>query len=75
MCTPERLIPYEPMYILLNIAIMNYPGTEWAPWSPELTYPSSMFVDWVRVYQKDRNVGCSPPEYPTAEYISCNMDK
>ena len=30
-----------------------------------------MFVDYVRVYQKpgETNVGCSPDDYPTADYI------
>jgi hypothetical protein len=65
------------MYILLNIAIMNHPGDAWAPWSPDLSFPASMFVDWVRVYQdpEEINVGCNPPDYPTNDIISCNLDR
>jgi len=37
-----------------------------------MTFPSEMLVDYVRVYQRDgyMNVGCDPPEYPTADYIN-----
>ena len=29
-----------------------------------------MFVDYVRVWQAEENVGCSPPDYPTETYIN-----
>jgi hypothetical protein len=37
-----------------------------------LTFPAVMRVDWVRVYQDPDNVqvGCNPPDYPTADYIN-----
>lgn len=36
-----------------------------------LVFPSTMRTDYIRVYQKkdQLNVGCSPPLFPTAEYI------
>ena len=36
-----------------------------------LKFPSTMRVDWIRVYQDPDsiNVGCDPPDFPTAEYI------
>lgn len=36
-----------------------------------LTFPSQMHVDYIRVYQpRDAlNIGCSPDNYPTADYI------
>lgn len=37
-----------------------------------LTFPNTMEVDYIRVYQpKDaKNIGCDPPDFPTAEYIN-----
>lgn len=37
----------------------------------ELTFPSTMRVDYVRVYQDPNavNIGCDPPGFPTAAYI------
>lgn len=42
----------------------------------ELTFPGTMLVDYVRVYQapnKER-VSCDPPDYPTAKYIADHAD-
>ena len=38
----------------------------------DLTFPATMSVDYVRVYQDpdNINVGCDPEDYPTADYIS-----
>jgi len=37
-----------------------------------MTFPAEMLVDYVRVYQRENqiNVGCDPPDYPTANYIN-----
>lgn len=37
-----------------------------------MTFPAEMLVDYVRVYQREgnTNIGCDPPDYPTADYIS-----
>jgi hypothetical protein len=37
-----------------------------------LTFPATMRVDWIRVYQpKDAiNIGCDPQNFPTAAYIN-----
>ena len=37
-----------------------------------LTFPTKMRVDYVRVYQPtgSKNIGCDPPEFPTAAYIN-----
>ena len=37
-----------------------------------LTFPTKMKVDWVRVYQDpdNINIGCDPPDFPTAAYIN-----
>ena len=67
----ERLIPYEPSYIVMNLAMSN---NAWAKVDPNLKYPGVMSVDWVRVWQHPNkiNVGCDAPGFPTSQYISCN---
>jgi hypothetical protein len=63
-----RPIPQEPMYIITNLGISNGFGTVDVE---HLTFPAKMRIDWIRVYQpKDQvNIGCSPKDFPTAEYI------
>jgi beta-glucan synthesis-associated protein KRE6 len=36
-----------------------------------IPFPVHMKIDWVRVYQRPdaKNVGCSPQDFPTANYI------
>lgn len=36
-----------------------------------LTFPATLRVDYIRVYQDPDNVniGCDPPDFPTAAYI------
>ena len=36
-----------------------------------LIFPSTMRVDWIRVYQDPANIniGCDPEEFPTKAYI------
>lgn len=64
----RRSFPMEPMYIIFNLGISQNFGT---PNWDLLTWPNTMSVDWVRVYQRpgEENVGCDPPDFPTAEYI------
>ncbi|OAV99438.1 hypothetical protein PTTG_04502 [Puccinia triticina 1-1 BBBD Race 1] len=64
-----RVIPNEPMYILLNLGIS---ATFGAVDLKKLGLPAKMRVDWVRVYQPAGtpiNTNCSPSNYPTAQYI------
>lgn len=69
----RRPFPVEPMYIIFNLGISENFGT---PIWDELTWPNTMSVDWVRVYQKEgqENVGCDPADYPTADYINRHME-
>ncbi|KZP16772.1 glycoside hydrolase family 16 protein [Athelia psychrophila] len=64
-----RPIPQEPLYLLMNLGQSTNFGTVDTKHIP---YPVTMRVDYVRVYQaKDSlNVGCDPPEFPTADYIN-----
>ena len=36
-----------------------------------MKFPAEMLVDYVRIYQRkgQQNIGCSPDDYPTEEYI------
>ncbi|KAF4572377.1 hypothetical protein EYR36_006871 [Pleurotus pulmonarius] len=69
----QRLIPEEPMSIVLNLGIS--PNWQTIDFST-LIFPAEMLVDYVRVYQRKGaiNVGCSPKDYPTADYINAHMD-
>lgn len=64
-----RPIPTEPMYIIMNLGLSgNFAhGVDFSA----LTYPASMRVDYVRVYQPSNahNIGCDPPDRPTKAYI------
>ncbi|KAI9463509.1 glycoside hydrolase family 16 protein [Russula earlei] len=69
-----RPIPTEPMYIIMNLGLSssfahNIDFTT-------LTYPATMLVDYVRVYQPPNahNIGCDPPERPTMAYINAYPD-
>ena len=41
-----------------------------------MIFPAEMRVDYVRVYQRSgaTNVGCDPPNFPTADYINNHHD-
>jgi len=65
----QRLISEEPMSIVLNVAM----SPNWQPIDlTTMVFPSEMLVDYVRVYQQENrvNIGCSPEDYPTADYIA-----
>jgi len=64
----QRLIPEEPMSMVLNLGISR----SWQNIDPAtLIFPAIMQVDYVRVYQRSSspNIGCSPDDYPTEDYI------
>ncbi|KAF8339434.1 beta-glucan synthesis-associated [Amanita rubescens] len=69
----QRLIPEEPMSIVLNLGI----SPNWQ--TIDLTtmiFPAELRIDYVRVYQRkgSKNVGCDPAGYPTMEYINNHID-
>lgn len=67
-----RPVPPEPMYILANVGISQNFGTP--SWN-KLVWPSSMEIDYIRVYQAGKpSVGCDPPDYPTAAYIARHQE-
>lgn len=66
----QRLIPVEPMYILFNLGIAS--SFAWVNWDViSKDFPSIMRIDYVRVWQEPDKIktSCSPPDYPTKEYI------
>ncbi|KAF9234999.1 glycoside hydrolase family 16 protein [Melanogaster broomeanus] len=63
-----RPIPQEPMYIIANLGFsLNFGDIDFT----ELQLPTTMTVDYIRVYQpaNAKNIGCDPPNFPTASYI------
>jgi beta-glucanase (GH16 family) len=67
----ERMIPFEPMYMIFNLGMSRDFGEVDIE---NLPFPSYMMIDYLRVYQRPDqvNVGCNPPDYPTAQWIACN---
>ncbi|KAJ6475256.1 beta-glucan synthesis-associated [Mycena vitilis] len=68
----QRLIPVEPMSIVLNLGISH----NWQTIDlTTLPFPAEMLVDYVRVYQRDgeTNVGCNPKDFPTTDYINDHL--
>ncbi|KAJ7445868.1 beta-glucan synthesis-associated [Mycena latifolia] len=68
-----RPITDEPLYILANLGISHAFG--FVDFE-HLVFPATMRIDWVRVYQHpDKiNIGCDPPERPTAAYIDTYIE-
>ena len=68
-----RQLPKEPISLIMNLGISN----SWAyiDW-PSLMFPSTMRIDYVRVYQPPDaiNVGCDPDDYPTYDYIQNHLN-
>ena len=67
--TPERMIPNEPMSLVMNTAIGTWNGGASALDGKH--WPALFYVDYVRVWQRkeEMNIGCNPPDYPTKKYI------
>ncbi|KAJ7678229.1 beta-glucan synthesis-associated protein [Mycena polygramma] len=68
-----RPVPQEPMYILANLGMSTNFGTVDLE---HLTFPTTLSLDYVRVYQyaDSVNIGCDPPDFPTADYINTYID-
>lgn len=64
-----RPVPQEPMYLIMNLGISeNFGVIDFE----HLTFPTTMRVDWIRVYQRSDsiNIGCDPKAFPTEAYIN-----
>ncbi|KAJ7212286.1 glycoside hydrolase family 16 protein [Mycena pura] len=70
----QRLIPEEPMYLIFNLGMS--PGFQ-AQDFMHMTFPNKMYVDYVRVYQRegvDEGATCDPSNHPTANYINNHLN-
>jgi len=70
--TPPRMIPQEPMSLVMNTAIGTWNGGQTAIDGKH--WPAMFYIDYVRVWQNELNVGCNPPDFPTKTYIEKNKD-
>ncbi|KZT28336.1 glycoside hydrolase family 16 protein [Neolentinus lepideus HHB14362 ss-1] len=71
----NRLIPEEPMYMILNLGMSpQFQAQDFQ----HLTFPSKMYIDYVRVYQREGlgsdSIGCDPSSHPTADYIQNHLN-
>ncbi|KAI0284022.1 glycoside hydrolase family 16 protein [Russula aff. rugulosa BPL654] len=70
----SRIIPEEPMYLILNLGMA--PSFQTQDFQ-HMQFPSEMYIDYIRVYQRSdvsNGVGCSPPNRPTANYINSHIN-
>ena len=71
-----RIVPEEPMYIIFNLGMSpSFQAQDFA----HLTFPAQMFVDYVRVYQREDvisedSTSCSPKSHPTEDYINSHSN-
>ncbi|CAG8677067.1 3304_t:CDS:2 [Cetraspora pellucida] len=64
----QRIISEEPMSIIINLGMSEeFSQVDFR----NLEFPSTMYVDYVRVYQDPLKVkvSCDPPDHPTSDYI------
>lgn len=69
----QRLIPTEPLYLILNLAS----GPSWgAPNLATMQLPNALEVEYVRVFQPtgSNRTSCDPPDHPTKKYIEAHID-
>lgn len=69
----QRLISREPMSLILNLGMSaSFQTVDLST----MTFPGDFLIDYVRVYQRsgEVNLGCDPPDYPTAAYIANHLD-
>ena len=67
------LHPRPTQYLIANLDMSyNFGNIDLA----HLPFPVHLRIDYIRVYQPQnaRNVGCDPPNFPTAKYIERYMD-
>ncbi|KAJ7084833.1 glycoside hydrolase family 16 protein [Mycena belliarum] len=69
----ERLIPEEPMYIVMNLGMSpNFQAQDFK----HMVFPAQMQIDYVRVYQQPgvkNGMTCDPPNRPTKDYIAKHL--
>lgn len=68
-----REVSQEPMAMVLNLGMSGAWG---AIDMANLLFPTTMHIDYVRIYQKpgEESITCDPTGYPTTEYIANHME-
>ncbi|KAL0059726.1 hypothetical protein AAF712_013522 [Marasmius tenuissimus] len=69
----QRIIPEEPMAMILNMGISkNWGAIDF----DTLIFPAEMQFDYIRIYQREghTNIGCNPKDYPTMDYIQRHLE-
>jgi len=75
-----RLIPDEPMYLILNLGMSSsFVWINWDEIDKDFDQPYEMRVDYVRVYQDEDSISpdsisCNPKDRPTKEYIERHLE-
>ncbi|TVY89445.1 putative beta-glucan synthesis-associated protein [Lachnellula willkommii] len=71
----QRVIPEEPMALVMNFGMSNSFATVFLANLAELL-PATMRFDYVRIYQEEgkESVTCDPPGYETTEYIAAHPE-
>lgn len=66
---PDDYITHLSQYLIMNLGMSENFGFVDVD---NLPFPSTMRVDYVRVYQDpdSKNWGCDPDDFPTAAYIN-----
>jgi len=66
----SRIIPEEPMSIILNLGMApSFQQQDYA----HMQFPAKMYVDYIRIYQRSglsNSLTCDPPNRPTMDYIA-----
>ena len=71
----QRIIPAEPMAIVMNFGMSNgFAQLNLTGLGPLM--PATMRFDYVRIYQDEENelITCDPPGYPTTKYIATHPE-
>ena len=71
----QRVIPVEPMAIVMNFGMSNgFAALNMTGLSRLM--PATMQVDYIRIYQHEgeMSVTCDPPGYETTEYIARHQE-
>jgi hypothetical protein len=66
----EPMMTFDLQYIILNLGMS--PSFQKQDYK-HLQFPSKMYIDYVRVYQRSGTkdgITCNPPNYPTTDYIN-----
>ncbi|KAI5956461.1 hypothetical protein KGF54_000936 [Candida jiufengensis] len=67
-----RQISKEPMSLIFNLGLSHIWNSELN--ETKLDLPAILYIDYIRIYQKQLDLTCDPPEYPTNSYINSHVN-